>query len=119
MLRRTGLPAGRLELEVTESLLVSHPEEALKALRAVKQMGVRISLDDFGTGYSSLSYLSRLPMSKLKIDRSLVKDILNEPKDRTITEAMAVGSRPLAPKIPGLPSSRSKWRSARVSTSRR
>jgi diguanylate cyclase (GGDEF)-like protein len=95
VLHRTGLPAGRLELEVTESLLISHPEEALKALRAVKQMGVRISLDDFGTGYSSLSYLSRFPFDKIKIDRSFVAALGIDQSALPIVQAILAMGRSL------------------------
>jgi EAL domain-containing protein (putative c-di-GMP-specific phosphodiesterase class I) len=87
-LERHGVPADLLELELTESTLMEHTDERLNQLHALKALGVQLSIDDFGTGYSSLSYLSRLPMGKLKIDRSLVKDILTEPKDRAITEAI-------------------------------
>jgi EAL domain-containing protein (putative c-di-GMP-specific phosphodiesterase class I) len=87
-LARHGVPAGLLELELTESTLMESTDERLRQLHALKSLGVKLSIDDFGTGYSSLSYLSRLPMNKLKIDRSLVKDMLHEPKDRAITEAI-------------------------------
>jgi EAL domain-containing protein (putative c-di-GMP-specific phosphodiesterase class I) len=65
VLHRTGLPANWLELEVTGPLLICHTDKALETLRALKQIGVRISLDDFGTGYSSLSYLRRFPFDKI------------------------------------------------------
>jgi len=87
-LDRHGLEPGALELELTESTLMDSTEDRLHHLHALKALGVQLSIDDFGTGYSSLSYLSRLPMNKLKIDRSLVTDMLSEPKDRAITEAM-------------------------------
>jgi EAL domain-containing protein (putative c-di-GMP-specific phosphodiesterase class I) len=75
-------------MELTESTLMESTDQRLGQLRALKDLGVQLSIDDFGTGYSSLSYLSRLPTQKLKIDRSLVKDMLGEPKDRAITEAI-------------------------------
>ncbi|MES2098390.1 MAG: EAL domain-containing protein [Pseudomonadota bacterium] len=87
-LARHGVPAALLELELTESTLMAHTDDRLDQLHALKALGVQLSIDDFGTGYSSLSYLSRLPMGKLKIDRSLIKDMLAEPKDRAITEAI-------------------------------
>ena len=87
-LARHAVPAGLLELELTESTLMESTDQRLHQLHALKALGVQLSIDDFGTGYSSLSYLSRLPMGKLKIDRSLVKDMLVESKDRAITEAV-------------------------------
>jgi len=74
-LARSGLPALRLEIELTESALMGDLEEAQGRLAALRQLGVRISVDDFGTGYSSLSYLQQLPLDVLKIDRAFVKDI--------------------------------------------
>ena len=72
ILRRTGLPPERLEIEVTEGILISNTGRALQVLRGFKQLGVRITLDDFGTGYSSLGYLRRFPFDAIKIDRSFV-----------------------------------------------
>lgn len=88
-LEDTGLPAERLELEVTESAMLDDLEETVGRLLQFKRMGVRISLDDFGTGYSSLNHLSALPIDKLKIDRSFITGI--EPESRSLTLLQAIG----------------------------
>ena len=95
VLARTGLPASRLELEVTESLLIDNPENALRVLAELKTLGVRIALDDFGTGYSSLSYLQRFPFDKLKIDKSFVDGIAKTAGSRSIVEAILAMCRSL------------------------
>ncbi len=74
-LASSGLPANRLELEITESIFISNVEKTLEALHSLRSLGVRIALDDFGTGYSSLSYLRSFPFDKLKIDQSFVRDL--------------------------------------------
>jgi diguanylate cyclase (GGDEF)-like protein len=91
-LSAAGLPPTRLEIEVTETALIEEPEIAKAVLAALAAKGVEIALDDFGTGYSSLSYLSALPFSKLKIDRSFVKDIEeNERSLRLLTNVASLG----------------------------
>lgn len=77
----------RLELEITESVLISDTEFTLDRLKKLKEIGVRISLDDFGTGFSSLSYLRRFPFDKLKIDKGFVQDIDHSEESRAITRA--------------------------------
>jgi diguanylate cyclase (GGDEF)-like protein len=79
-LAESGLPAQRLELEITESILISNHEAAFATLDKLRALGVHIALDDFGTGYSSLSYLNDFPFDKVKIDKSFVRDI-NTPKN--------------------------------------
>jgi len=77
-LARHGVAASHLELEVTESMLMQRPEEAVLALGRLKAMGLKLSLDDFGTGYSSLAYLMRFPIDVIKIDQSFVRDIVSD-----------------------------------------
>jgi diguanylate cyclase (GGDEF)-like protein len=85
--RVVGVPLDYLELEVTESMLLVDSDAALKTLTALRAMGVKIAIDDFGTGYSSLSYLRRLPLDKLKLDQSFIRDAGNE-GDVAITRAI-------------------------------
>jgi diguanylate cyclase (GGDEF)-like protein len=87
-LRETGLPPTRLEIEITESLLIDDPARVMRTLGALKEAGVRISLDDFGTGYSSLSYLQRFPFDKIKIDRSFVSQMEANPDSMSIVRAV-------------------------------
>ncbi|CAH2031875.1 putative bifunctional diguanylate cyclase/phosphodiesterase [Trichlorobacter ammonificans] len=83
-----GLNADLLELELTESLLVSNEQQVARKLQGLKAMGIHLAIDDFGTGYSSLSYLKHFPLDRLKIDKSFVNDILSDPDDAAITEAI-------------------------------
>ncbi|MEJ1355566.1 MAG: EAL domain-containing protein [Candidatus Sedimenticola sp. (ex Thyasira tokunagai)] len=87
-LKRTQLPAGRLEIEVTESVIMQNAEHAIQRLKTLRILGLRISLDDFGTGYSSMSYLKLLPIDKLKIDLSFIRNIPHDTNDMAITEAV-------------------------------
>lgn len=88
ILEETGMARGALILEITESALVSNPEEAITTLKALAELGVGVSIDDFGTGYSSLSYLKRLPVSELKIDRSFVAGLASDADDVAIAQAV-------------------------------
>ena len=85
----SGLPAERLELEITETALFGDDEAALRTLNQLRDIGVRISLDDFGTGYSSLSYLHRFPISRIKIDQSFVRRLPEDPGSASIVRAIA------------------------------
>jgi len=88
VLRDTGMSPELLELELTESLLMQQPHLIFSIFRHLREKGVRLAIDDFGTGYSSLSYLKKLPIDKLKIDRSFVRDIAEDADDRSIVEAI-------------------------------
>jgi diguanylate cyclase (GGDEF)-like protein len=87
-LEASGLPANRLELEITESVLLNDSHLILAILREIKALGVQISMDDFGTGYSSLSYLRSFPFDKVKIDRSFIKDLPNDKNAMAIIRAI-------------------------------
>ena len=87
-LANSGLPARRLELEITEAVLIRDDDAALAMLHHLRGLGVRIALDDFGTGYSSLSYLQRFPFDKIKIDRCFIKDIAEPGGSACIVQAV-------------------------------
>ena len=86
-LDRQPFPPDRLKLELTESLLLTHVEDTVATMNALKSVGLSLSLDDFGTGYSSLAYLKRLPLDQIKIDQSFVRDLLSDPSDAAIVRA--------------------------------
>ncbi|SUE43453.1 bifunctional diguanylate cyclase/phosphodiesterase [Roseomonas gilardii] len=98
-LELSGLPAERLELEITEGLLIGDAEEALNAIHALKRRGVRIALDDFGTGYASLGYLHRFPFDRIKVDRSFVHAIGRRNGAHAIVEAVLAMSSNLGMEV--------------------
>lgn len=85
---QTGIEPDRLELELTESCLVDHPDEVVRLLERLRFLGCGIAIDDFGTGYSSLSYLKHFPVTVLKIDRSFVRDLAHDSGDRAIARSV-------------------------------
>nr|WP_250808624.1 GGDEF domain-containing phosphodiesterase [Neorhizobium tomejilense] len=87
-LRTSKLPASRLQVEITESILIKESDKACQILNALKSLGVRTAMDDFGTGYANLSAINELPLDKMKIDRSFVRKIATEDKSRTLFAAM-------------------------------
>jgi EAL domain-containing protein (putative c-di-GMP-specific phosphodiesterase class I) len=88
ILRETELAPEWLDLELTESSIMSNAQGAIDELTTLKQSGVTISIDDFGTGFSSLSYLKRLPLDALKIDQSFVRDVTTDPDDAALVMAI-------------------------------
>ncbi len=88
LLEHTGFPAARLELEITESLIMEHGSAAGGDLRAIRETGVRLAMDDFGTGFSSMAQLKNLPIDTLKIDRSFIRDLPENPSVAAIVEAI-------------------------------
>jgi EAL domain-containing protein (putative c-di-GMP-specific phosphodiesterase class I) len=87
--RASGLAPTRLEIEITESVLLHNKEATLAVLHQLRALGIRIAMDDFGTGYSSLTYLQSFPFDKIKIDRSFVKNITENSSSLNIVRAVA------------------------------
>jgi len=96
LMAETGAPRGLLELELTESLLLDDVESAIEKMLKLRAVGLGLTLDDFGTGYSSLSYLKRLPLDRLKIDRSFVRDVLVNRNDAAIAKTVVALAEALA-----------------------
>src|SRR5690606_9568208 len=95
ILRKAGLPPWRLELEITEGTLMQDHVAATDALRRLKKLGVKLAIDDFGTGYSSLNLLKKFPLDYLKIDRSFIAGVPDNPDDVAVTEAIIAMARKL------------------------
>lgn len=95
VLASSGLSGEQLELELTESMIMSNADEAQRVLIGLRGLGVKVAIDDFGTGYSSLSYLKRLPIDRLKIDKSFVHDLGRDASDDAITRAIIALARAL------------------------
>ena len=94
-----GLDARALEIELTESALMTDPEESAGVLKQLRKMGISVAIDDFGTGYSSLSYLRRFPIDKLKIDRSFIRDLTISRTDESIVRAIVSLARSVGLKV--------------------
>jgi EAL domain-containing protein (putative c-di-GMP-specific phosphodiesterase class I) len=95
----SGMPARYLNLEITESVIITHPDKAVATLMKLKQMGVSITVDNFGTGYSSLSYLTRLPIQAVKIDRRFVRGLEQNEGDKAVTQAIIAFSHSLGLRV--------------------
>lgn len=99
VLKQSNVPPGCIELEVTESFVMMHTEGNIQQLESIQALGIKLAIDDFGTGYSSLSYLKSLPIDKIKIDQSFVRDIPDDPNDMAISEAVILMGKALNLKI--------------------
>lgn len=95
----SGLPATNLTLEITEAVIVDNPIETAEILKKIRALGVSVALDDFGTGYSSLSYITRYPIDIIKIDRSFVRDLGDDPSDTAIVNAIIAMAHSLGLKV--------------------
>jgi EAL domain-containing protein (putative c-di-GMP-specific phosphodiesterase class I) len=101
ILEETGLAPSCLDIELTENAVMEHTEAAIASLRYLHQLGVSFSLDDFGTGYSSLSYVKRLPVRRLKIDRSFIHNLGHSQHDEVIVRAIVNLGHSLGLKVIG------------------
>jgi EAL domain-containing protein (putative c-di-GMP-specific phosphodiesterase class I) len=98
-MKETGLDPDYLELEVTESVAMEDAEQTVDTLDTLKKIGVRMSIDDFGKGHSSLSYLKRLPVHRLKIDQSFVRNLTSDRNDAAITQAVIALAKKMGLKV--------------------
>ncbi|WP_404376746.1 EAL domain-containing protein [Vreelandella aquamarina] len=87
-IEESGIPPEKVELEITEGMVMDDVETAIETMRALRNLGVQLAIDDFGTGYSSLSYLKRFPVNTLKLDRAFIRDLPQGTEDAAITEAV-------------------------------
>jgi len=94
-LEESAIPPEKVELEITESMVMDDVETAIETMQALRDLGVRLAIDDFGTGYSSLSYLKRFPVNTLKLDRAFIRDLPHGTEDAAITEAVIVLAKAL------------------------
>lgn len=99
ILEQTGLPSSNLDLELTESMLVENADDTVRVLEELKSLGVSLSIDDFGTGYSSLSYLTKFPLDSLKVDRSFVTSLPDNPDAVTMAKAIVNMAQNLGLKV--------------------
>lgn len=99
LVHKYRIPPGVLELELTESVLIENIDQAVEILADIRRIGISLALDDFGTGYSSLSYLTQLPIDKLKIDRSFVRNVVEKPRDASIAQSIISMGHHLALKV--------------------
>lgn len=99
ILQDTGIDSSYLEFEITETMIMKNYEKTAEVLEKLRSLGIGLSIDDFGTGYSSLAYLKRLPIEKIKIDKSFIDDISNDENDIEITKAIIVMSHSLGLKV--------------------
>ncbi len=99
IIRDVGIPASRLTLEVTESMMIQDVEQGVETMQAIGKLGVKFAVDDFGTGYSSLSYLTRLPVHTLKVDRTFVKDVPASLSSNKVAQSIVALGQSLGLKI--------------------
>ncbi len=99
ILAKTAFPPELLEIEITESALMHHPEDAVKILKKISDMGISIAIDDFGTGYSSLARIKQFPLQMLKIDQGFIADIFNNQKDKEIASTIVAMGHNLGFKV--------------------
>jgi EAL domain-containing protein (putative c-di-GMP-specific phosphodiesterase class I) len=99
--REAGIEPHTLKLEITESVIMNDADAAVAKLQALKELGIKIAIDDFGSGYSSLSYLKRFPVDTLKIDRSFVDGLGQDPHDTAIVEAVIALAKSLNLSVTG------------------